>query len=282
MKRTPIKRKTAIRPSKPLAHGPARLRRSKIKPVNRKRKAEKLARNFGAEAQRVRDMGCLVESTLMVIADFGDRYKLACEQDARGVTTCSGDIEAAHVGKARGMGGVNSDRYRLAPLCTRHHEEASEPGTSKRAAFEERTGIDLDKEADRIAVEHPDGLGIRGLARRHTEPRCGCGYEWRTRPDGCDCLAPANGLDTYELEALLGWVHREMGRAVERERVAFGFDAGVMCSSFEQLEEDGREALAHHIAQQLGDTFAEDEHGEHGLAWQLCKAAAERFGGWPA
>jgi len=276
MKKTPIKRKTALRPSKPLAHGPARLRRSKIKPVNRKRMAKKLARNFGAEAQRVRSMDCLCMGqdahAFYVELELAHAYGVP---DA--VILCSGSIVAAHV-TPRGMGGSKGDRFRLVPLCAAHHDEAGEEHTGQRSAFEARYGIDLDKEADRIAVEHPDGLGIRGLARRHTEPRCGCGHEWRTRPDGCDCLAPANGLDTYELEALLGWVHREMAREVARRRGIREAHAPHLSG----LPDNDSEALAYAVTLAFGGLFTEDPHGGLWVARSLCKAAAERFGRWPS
>lgn len=135
MKRTPLKRKT------PMKRG-GRLKRTglsrttRINPVNKTRRAKTSARNFGERGQPVRDMGCLCAGPL--------------SQGRIGLSHCMGDIQAAHV-IARGMGGAKGDRRDLVPLCARHHEEAGERGTSKRAAFQDAFGLDLDTEAKRIA-----------------------------------------------------------------------------------------------------------------------------------
>lgn len=186
------------------------------------------ARNFGEEAKAVRGMPCLVAVKL--------GHSFWSETGA-----CGGACRAAHV-TARGMGAVKGGRFDLVPLCDCHHEEAGEAETSQRAAFEKRYGLDLRAEADRIALEHPEPLGIRGLARR-----------WAF------CNPPR--LDDYEREALLGWVRRRMGR----------------CKADVHADGD-REELAHDVMTALGwEALGSDPAGEHGLAWDLCDLA-----GWPS
>jgi len=118
-------------------------RTGRIKPVNRKRRAKKYARNFGDEAEAVRAMRC--------VADLAWTY-------------CHGPVQAAHV-VARGMGGSKGGRFDLVPLCARHHDAAGEAETSDRARFEAVTGRSLRAEADRIATP-----GIAALARRWSTP----------------------------------------------------------------------------------------------------------------
>lgn len=102
------------------------LKRSRLKPVNAKRKKKTFARNFGTRAAAVREMGCLV---------------------------CGAPSEAAHA-RARGMGGAKGDRRDLVPLCRIHHSELDDRlGLS---GFRERYGIDLRAEAERIATELDD------------------------------------------------------------------------------------------------------------------------------
>lgn len=88
-------------------------------------------RNFGDRAEHIRAMSCLV-----------------------GVD-CSGQIVAAHV-KARGMGGCNSSRRSLIPLCWGHHEEQHRIGI---ATFAQRYALDLERSSDEIA-SRLDDLGI--------------------------------------------------------------------------------------------------------------------------
>jgi hypothetical protein len=132
----------------PLARGKALARSTKLAPVNRKRKAETYARNFGDRGGHVRAMNCLglALDTAHYFADL--------EADPTGEPddsfACSGPVQAAHV-RARGMGGAKGDRRDLVPLCHRHHLEAGEFRTTQRTEFEKRYGIDLVAEADRIA-----------------------------------------------------------------------------------------------------------------------------------
>ncbi len=106
------------------------VRYTRINPYNAARRAEKFRRNYGARAEAVRDMRCLV-----------------------GVG-CLGPVCAAHA-KARGMGGAGGDRRSLVPLCNRHHEQSHTWG---KLTFEARYVLDIDNEAARIAGEL-DALG---------------------------------------------------------------------------------------------------------------------------
>lgn len=149
-----------------------------MKQRNDKRRAELYARNYGPEADVVRAQPCLVRG-------------------------CRGFVVAAHV-VPRGMGGCNGCRFDLAPLCEKHHLEAGEWRTSARSDFEKRYGLDLRLIADRIAVEHVEPLGLRGVATRWV-------FELPGDP------AP------YEREALFAWVRRSADRTVSG---APGPDAG--------------------------------------------------------
>lgn len=161
-------------------------RGGRIKPVNRKRKRKAGARNFGEEAERVRGMPCLACAEVQRRLDGLPMEGLdvvAFETTKRMLESMLGGSasRACHV-TARGMGAVKGGRFDIVPLCDHHHSEAGETGTSQRAAFEARYGLDLRAEADRIAREHPAPLGIRGLAQRWVDDnRCAnCGEPWST------------------------------------------------------------------------------------------------------
>lgn len=118
---------------------------------NAARKAKTYERNFGARGEVVRAMGCAVMAKIAEDRwgdrELGERWAL-----------CRGEIEAAHA-TPRGMGGARGDKRDLAGLCTGHHEEAGERGTSERKAFDELYGGDdrwLESEARRIALELDD------------------------------------------------------------------------------------------------------------------------------
>lgn len=140
MKRSPLGRRTPLR------------RHTRINPVNRKRKAERFARDYGERGEAVRAMACLAETairtefrgmtTLDQLADAGRRW-----------TRCRGPVVAAHV-RSRGAGG---DRRSLVPLCQGHHDEQHHVGVKR---FAERYRLDLEGEAERVASE----LDARGLA----------------------------------------------------------------------------------------------------------------------
>ena len=70
-----------------------------------------------------------------------------------GWTRCwAGEPDAAHVVRARGMGGVNSDKTQVAHLCRGHHTEQE----GRTAAFEAKYGIDLAAAAAKLAA----GVGV--------------------------------------------------------------------------------------------------------------------------
>lgn len=126
---------------------------------NPERRAAALERNYGAphpergdtRADRIRAMTCL-----------GRRVPAGGGWVP--VHVCSGSVQAAHV-DARGMSGRGGDRRKLAPLCATAHREAgelpslwmrSDPGryaTTQRGRWEQRHGVDLLAEADRIAEQ---------------------------------------------------------------------------------------------------------------------------------
>lgn len=133
-------------------------------------------------------------------------------------------------------------------------------------------------EAENDDIEH-----VRLLARRWAVQR----------------LAGTNdtALTDNEVEDLLGSVHREMVREVERRKYEsqawadarrLTIEAGEPWVLGEHLDPHVRETLAHHIALTLGEPFVEDSlavhmrtlagrtEGERSLAWRLCEAA-----GWP-
>lgn len=296
MRRTELKRKSGLRRSaKPM-------KRTRVRPVNRERKAERFDRNFGPESDAVRAMPCLCMD--QDAGAFFYELELAHTHGVPdAIVLCSGDTEAAHA-VPRGMGGANSDKYKIAPLCHAHHEEAGEARTSKRAAFELRYGLDLIAEADRIAASHAPPLGIRGLAQRWAKvearhcPRCG-GSGRESDGDGDlagRCESPlcylVNGLDDHDEDALLGWVRRECEREAERRRAAM-LDANskAMLLGFETYWWGHREPLALVQREQrsrggaVWDGLADDDLGvlaahvaailglDAGLAEQLLDAA---------
>ena len=116
--------------SKPLTRTGG-LRRSPLKSANSARRRKMHDRNFGDRAEHIRAMPCLINDG------------------------CSGQIVAAHA-KARGMGGCNSSRRSLVPLCWGHHEEQHQIGV---ATFAQRYALDLERSADEIA-SRLDDLGI--------------------------------------------------------------------------------------------------------------------------
>lgn len=229
-------------------------RSSRVRPRNPERRDEKHARNFGEEAERVRAMPCIM-TTMRIDAHKAGRLWV---EPGGVIPCCRGRTQAAHV-TARGMGGAKGGRFDLVPLCDAHHREAGEAETGQRAAFELRYGISLRAEADRIALEHPRPLGLRGLADRWA-----LGVTLAT-------IVCGDRLDDHERDALLGWVRREMAREADVRRTMF------LVGSPPSLEEIGErrrhafdsEALARHVAQLLGI--------DEGVARALCEAA-----GWPS
>jgi hypothetical protein len=235
-----LQRKTPLRRGKPLeSRG-----RTKVKPRNSTRSAKAYARNFGDEADTVRRLPCLVAAARIEAYHSGRPWA-----QADGSTPCCrGTVQAAHV-TARGMGAVKGGRFDLVPLCAHHHALAGEAGTSQRADFEARHGLDLRAEADRVALEHEAPLGIRGLALRWApvgERQCGeCSAPASCR--GADgepmCLEHGEPLDSYGLDALLGWVRRWADRACASFMV--GHNAAIADGARPEPGSDGsRDAAA--------------------------------------
>lgn len=231
------------------------LKRTPIRNRNAKRQRRVERRNFGGEADAVRAMPCLC------IAAF-DRMGWRAAQSglvALGLSICTGKSRAAHV-TARGMGAAKGGRFDIGPLCDRHHAEAGEAGTSQRAEFEKRWGIDLRLEADRIALEHAAPLGLRTVARRWTAELAIASFEVEATPE--QEVRDHGTLSDYEWKALLGWTRRRM----ELWSGRLPYIAG----------RPDREGLAHAVMLDLGEPFTLDPEGEYGIAWDLCEAA-----GWP-
>jgi hypothetical protein len=105
MKRSPLKRKT------PLARGTSQLKRSRLKPRNPDRAAAERLRDFGPQAEWMRDLPC---------------------------STCGARPPSvpSHVGRSRGAGGTRDD---LAPQCSACHEAVHRG----RLTFERERGVDL-------------------------------------------------------------------------------------------------------------------------------------------
>ena len=133
-----LKRNTPLKPGK------------RIKPSNAQRRKKTFDRNFGERGAAVREMECLCARELR-------DYDGDCEAE-HAPRACSGAIQACHT-VARGMGGAKGTKRDLVPLCSRHHTEMGERGTSSREEFEARYGLAAQDEAERIAIEL-DGLGL--------------------------------------------------------------------------------------------------------------------------
>jgi len=248
-----LKRRKPLASGKPPARSGKLRRGTRVKRANHKRKAASHARNFGAEADAVRNTPCLVHRQLAIRGGWGDNEWMIDEPLPDGWAACSPTAsEAAHV-TARGQGGAKGGRFDIVPLCRAHHDEAGEARTSQRAEFEQRYGLDLRAEADRVAIGHASPLGIRGLA-----------VHWARIAGSWPPGAIFEPLDSYEHDALLGWVRREMTREAERSPRYDGIDVSI--------RPDDREGLAKHIADMLGGPFADAPK----LARELCEAA-----GWP-
>lgn len=109
MKRTPLKRKTE------LERGPGPERKTRLKPVNSKRKAQRNRDHFGDKAVWIRTLPCLVCGTT--------------------------PVEACHA-KSRGAGGTSEH---LVPMCHKHHREQHMMGVT---SFGVVHGVDLMAEAE--------------------------------------------------------------------------------------------------------------------------------------
>lgn len=117
---------------KPLRRGSPIQRKTRPKPVNRKRKAREFKRTYGssARAEFVRAMVCIVAR-------------------AQEYPKCRGDVVNAHVPSKSGAGRKGDARF-CVPLCDWHHHQLDDGLGSKRL-FNLAYGVDLDAEA--AAVE---------------------------------------------------------------------------------------------------------------------------------
>jgi hypothetical protein len=162
---------------------------------NAKRTRERHARNFGAEADAVRGLRCLCNDQLC------DELVASGNSDTEDIESrwCAGGIEPAHVASRGASGG----RFDVVPLCKNHHAEQHQHGVKTFAA---KYGLDLRAEADRVALGHERPLGIRGLADRWTW--------WHSIVDlAAEYTSAPEVLDTYETDALRGWLRRRMDNA---------------------------------------------------------------------
>jgi hypothetical protein len=150
-------KRSALHRRTPLGRGAPLTRSKPVRERNGKRAAKKHARNFGERAEAVRGMECLVPVAVRRKPD--NEYPRWVMSPSYCCRPCD-PVQAAHA-RARGMGGAKGNSSDLVPLCAKHHAEAGEYGTSQRADFERRYGIDLTAKAERIAIE----LDARGLPR---------------------------------------------------------------------------------------------------------------------
>jgi hypothetical protein len=116
--------------------------RKPVAPVNRKRRAALFDRNYGVGGQRgesVRAMGCGIAG---VAGHVCEEKKDACHSTARG------------------MGGTKGDSGKLWDGCRAAHREAGERGTSQRAAFVEKYGMDPEVRAAEVKAELDERFGL--------------------------------------------------------------------------------------------------------------------------
>lgn len=117
---------------------------TRLRPRNPERAAEMRVRNF---PDRPPVVWCLIAEKLSVY-----QAKHGAKQIPRGWTACWGDVDAAHVVHARGMGGCNSSKDEVVYLCRGHHTEQE----GNTAEFEARYMIDLAAEAANVAAHPPE------------------------------------------------------------------------------------------------------------------------------
>lgn len=195
---------------------------------NAKRTRERHARNFGAEADAVRGMECVVSAV---------RYP-----DAQ--------IVPAHVLSIGASGG----RFDIIPLRWDLHEDQHRMGVETFAA---KHGIDMRAEADRVALEHARPLGIRGLADRYAPGRV----------VACE-FAEFTPLETYECDALRGWLVRRMAEYVSAcPSTGYGI----------WTADDGQHDMGGWIASDLGLDVDHDDDEASAAGQALCEWA-----GWPS
>jgi hypothetical protein len=116
---------------------------------NAKRTRALYARNYGVDGRRgaaVRAMGCCIAGHLE--------------------HACSWKKDACH-STARGMGGTKGGSGNLWNGCAGAHREAGERGTSQRAAFVEKYGLDPEQRAAEIKAELDERFGLEPCWRCH-------------------------------------------------------------------------------------------------------------------
>lgn len=117
------------------------MRRVRVKPVNEKRRAEELERQFGDLAKYVRNLSCCVKG-------------------------CARWAEPAHVHTRRNAGAWREtpDGWsvgNIAPLCHFHHREHHAIGI---ASFQSKYDLDLEAIAERVGFEFIERGGDPELA----------------------------------------------------------------------------------------------------------------------
>ena len=116
------------------------LKRTRLKPRNEVRAAKMRELNF-PESPVVPPFCFIAHELRRYQAMRGEKSMPA------GWSACWGTVDPAHVIRARGMGGVNSDKTQVVWLCRGHHGEQE----GKTATFEALYRVDLAAEAARIA-----------------------------------------------------------------------------------------------------------------------------------
>lgn len=249
MKRTALKRSAPLKRGKPLRARKALARGVNIRRRNDKRAKARFARNFGGEAAAVRAMPCLCAAVVAESEWPSEAEMAVLMRRQSGLVSipllyCHGPVVDAHV-VSRGAGG---GRFDAVPLCQAHHDEQHACGIK---TFAERYGLDLRLEADCIALEHPEPLGLKSVAKRWELEKIAAAH--------FQGQATLVNLDTYERDALLGWVRRRMAAYV----------AGAASTDMTLEFPRDREPMADWISIDLFDV--EDQ-----TALALCEAA-----GWP-
>lgn len=116
-RRTPLLRTNKLRVKTPIG------RKKRLRPVNQKRRAERLAEAFGEQADRCRNSPCCVCTVLDV------------QQE--------GASDPHHI-RSRGAGG--SDEHCI-PMCRTHHDAVHRQG---RRTFWARVGLDPEHVAEQM------------------------------------------------------------------------------------------------------------------------------------
>jgi hypothetical protein len=250
--------------------------------TNTARARKQKARNYGAEADLVRAMDCIVH-TAADDSGMTDGQLLAI-----GWTACRGAACAAH-SEPRKRGGVGEGRMRLFPACAVHHAEAGENShihgpSSKRRKFENLYCVNVGERADAIALGHEPPLGIRGLAARWVDWRDNY-LEYMDRLRTSPATDVPEPLEGYDKAALFGWVRRRMEREVGTRRdLRLGTPSRPDYrpgDDWDGREDDCGLALSFAVGCDLGGVFqgpdSDELDGGQYVTDSLCQVA-----GWPS